>query len=108
MERAIAPLVPGVRDHKRAVRELAVSRIITLMSTKLKIPPEFDALPSEERVAYVQELWDRIAETPGQLPIPEEHKRILDERLDAYERGLVPGRPWDEVREEILKHLRGS
>jgi putative addiction module component (TIGR02574 family) len=78
------------------------------MSTKLKIPPEFDALPSDERIAYVQELWDRIAQAPSRLPISDEHKRILDERLDAYEANPEPGRPWGEVRDDILKKLRSS
>ena len=78
------------------------------MSTKLKVPPEFDSVPSDERVAYVQELWDRIAESPDSLTITEPHKRVLDERLDSYRRNPKSGRPWSEVREEILSKLRQS
>ncbi len=78
------------------------------MSTKLRIPPEFDAVANDERVAYVQDLWDRIAQTPEQLPISEKHKRILDERLDTYEANPEPGRPWSEARDDILSKLRSS
>lgn len=54
------------------------------MSTGLKIPPEFDAAPKVERIAYVKALWNRIAEDPDTVAIPESHKQILDERLAAY------------------------
>lgn len=76
------------------------------MSTKLKIPPEFDAVPKEQRIAFVQELWDRIARDPSSVPVPREHKRILDERLDAYRANPHAGRPWSEVRDRLLAKLR--
>ena len=41
-----------------------------------KIPKEFKILSSDDRVSYVQALWDFIAETPDQVPIPESHKQI--------------------------------
>lgn len=83
-------------------------RIIVGMNTKLKVPPDFDAVPKDDRIAFVQELWDRIAQDPERLPIPKEHKRILDERLDAYEANPEPGRPWSEVRDQILSKLRSG
>ena len=78
------------------------------MSTKLKIPPEFDIAPKNQRIAFVQELWDRIAQDPDRVPIPEEHKQILEERLNAYRANPQSGRPWNEVREEILARLQSS
>jgi len=76
------------------------------MSAGLKVPPEFDALPGDEQVAFVQDLWDRIAEHPERIGIPEEHKRILDERLGAYVTDPRAGRPWAEVRDELLAKRR--
>jgi putative addiction module component (TIGR02574 family) len=76
------------------------------MSANLKVPPEFDALSSDEQIAFVQELWDRIARDPDRMPIPDEHKRILDERLEAYAANPRSGRPWNEVRDELLAKLR--
>jgi putative addiction module component (TIGR02574 family) len=78
------------------------------MSTKLNIPPEFDAVPKDQRIAFVQELWDRIAQDPDRVPVPDEHKRILDERLSAYRMNPQPGRPWSEVRDQLLVKLRSS
>lgn len=76
------------------------------MSAHLEIPPEFDALPSDEQIAFVQKLWDRIAENPAQVQVPDEHKRILDQRLAAYSANPRAGRAWNEVRDELLAKLR--
>jgi len=78
------------------------------MSAKLKIPPEFDAVPKEQRIAFVQELWDRIAQDPKNVPVPDEHKRILDKRLNAYRANPQAGRSWSEMRDRLLAQLRGS
>jgi putative addiction module component (TIGR02574 family) len=44
-------------------------------------PPGFDDLSVDDQIEYVQSLWDRIAATPEQVPVPEWHREILDERL---------------------------
>lgn len=75
-------------------------------ANRLKIPPEFDTAPKDQRIAFVQELWDRIARDADRVPIPDEHKRILDERLSEYRANPQAGRPWSEVREELLAKLR--
>lgn len=76
------------------------------MSANVKVPPEFDAVSSDEQIEFVQELWDRIARNPERVDVPEEHRRILDERLGAYQKRKHSGRPWSEVREELLTKLR--
>jgi putative addiction module component (TIGR02574 family) len=78
------------------------------MSTVLKIPPEFEAASKSERIAYVEALWDRIAQDQDAVAIPESHKQIVDERLDAYRANPQAGRPWDEVRDNLLDKLRRS
>lgn len=71
-----------------------------------KIPPEFEGLSTEERIRRVQQLWDFIAQSPSDVPLPESHKRILDERLAQFEGEGSDTKPWSEVREELLKGLR--
>ena len=78
-----------------------------VMGSPLKaIPPEFESLSVEERIRYVQDLWDYIISDSPSIPVPEEHKRVLDERLKAYRENPDAGRPWGEVREELLDKLR--
>ena len=72
-------------------------------------PPGFDDLPAEDQIEYVQSLWDRIAAKPDQVPVPEWHRQVLDERLAAHEANPEAARPWEEVRDEIRSKLgRGS
>ena len=78
------------------------------MTMKLKAPPEFDTASKNQRIAFVQELWDRIAQDPDRVPIPDEHIQILEERLNAYRSNPKSGRPWNEVREELLASLHSS
>ena len=78
-----------------------------IMGYSLKsVPPEFESLPVVERIRYVQDLWDYITNHSQSIPVPEEHKRILDDRLKAYRENPDPGRPWEDVREELLGKLR--
>lgn len=76
------------------------------MDSKLKIPAEFESAGNAERIEFVQALWDRIAKDQTTVPIPEEHKRILDQRLDAYASDPKAGRAWTDVRDELLAKLR--
>jgi putative addiction module component (TIGR02574 family) len=60
-------------------------------------PPGFDDLSVDEQIAYVQSLWDRIAATPQQVPVPE--CEILDERLKDDEANPGARATWNVVRE---------
>lgn len=44
-------------------------------------PPGFDTLTVEEQIDYVQSLWDHITSHPDEVPVPDWHKQILNERL---------------------------
>jgi putative addiction module component (TIGR02574 family) len=69
-------------------------------------PPGFDDLSVDERIDFVQSLWDRIAATPEQVPVPDWHRRIIQERLESYQADPTAGRPWVDVRTEIADKLR--
>ncbi len=76
------------------------------MSKTVQVPPPgFDDLSVEEQIDYVQELWDRIAAKPEIVPVPEWHKKLIDERLEEYRGNPSDARPWSEVRKSIEKEL---
>ena len=79
-----------------------------MSNTKLEIPPEFNAAPTEQRIAFVQDLWNQIAQDPDNVSVPESHKRILSERLEEYRRNPQAGKPWSEVRDQILEKIRNT
>lgn len=69
-------------------------------------PPGFDDLSVEEQIDFVQSLWDRIVATPEQVPVPEWHRQIIRERLEAYRSNPTAGRLWTDVRTDIERKLR--
>jgi len=69
-------------------------------------PPGFDELSVEEQIEYVQSLWDRIAASPEQVPVPDWHRDILNERLKDYEANADAGESWDVVRDRLRDKLR--
>lgn len=69
-------------------------------------PPGFDELSVDERIDFVQSLWDRIASTHEQVPVPEWHQRILRERLESYRANPSAARAWTDVRADIARKLR--
>jgi putative addiction module component (TIGR02574 family) len=68
-------------------------------------PPGFDELPVEDKIAYVQALWDRIAAREEDVPVPEWHREILRERIAAFEANPDEGRPWEDVEADLLARL---
>lgn len=69
-------------------------------------PPGFDELSVDERIDFVQSLWDRIAATPEQVPVPDWHQRIIRERLESYRTNPDAVRSWADIRAEIAGKLR--
>ena len=69
-------------------------------------PPGFDDLTVDEKVDYVQLLWERIAARPETVPAPDWHLELIEERLRRNQAGT--GRPWAEIRDGLLARLRRS
>lgn len=57
-------------------------------------------LPSVERLALIEKLWDSLAPTPEVVPVPEAHLRELDHRLDhpAADSPLSPDQLTERLR----------
>ncbi len=76
------------------------------MTIKLPLPPPgFDELTFEDKIDYLQSLWDRIAAKPEQVPVPDWHRQVLHERIASHEANPEQGRSWEEIREEIRSKL---
>ena len=71
-------------------------------------PPGFDELSVEEKIEYVHSLWDRVLATPEEVPVPEWHLHVLDERLESYRAEPDKGKAWEQVREGVRRRLRGT
>jgi hypothetical protein len=55
-----------------------------MLERSISQPPGFSDMSKAEQVRYLQALWDQIAERPGELPVPESHLELAEERLRRY------------------------
>lgn len=64
-------------------------------------PTGFSSLSKAEQVRYLQALWDSISASPGEIPVPESHLILAEERLAEYRRDPSRARP----ARDALDHL---
>jgi putative addiction module component (TIGR02574 family) len=63
-------------------------------------PPGFDDLSVDEKIDYLQSLWDRIAATPETIPVPDCHREIIGERLKDLDANPNAGDTWRSSRSD--------
>lgn len=61
----------------------------------------FDQMSPAERILYVQDLWDRIAEHPEDVPVTDEMKAELDRRLAKHRADPSTAVPWETVKARL-------
>ena len=66
---------------------------------------EIGRLSVRKRVRLVQDIWDSIQPTAEGLPLTDEQKEIIDERLAEHRRDPSIAVPWEEVRERLRSKL---
>ena len=57
--------------------------------TSIPVPAGFSEMSKSEQLRYLQALWDQIAASPGELPVPESHLELAEARLKTLPRGPV-------------------
>ena len=74
--------------------------------TTIPEPTGFSAFSKAEQIRYLQALWDRIAERPGEIPVPESHLALAEERLADHLRDPSRARPALDVLDLLAKKKR--
>lgn len=72
-----------------------------MQHTTIPEPQGFAELSKAEQVRYLQALWDRIAEQPGEIPVPESHLELAEERLTDYRRDSTHARSAYEILDRL-------
>jgi len=74
-----------------------------MQHTSIPEPPGFGELSKVEQIRYLQALWDRIADSGGEVPVPESHLRLAEERLADYRRDPTRARAAHDVLERLVQ-----
>jgi putative addiction module component (TIGR02574 family) len=72
--------------------------------TSIPTPPGFAELPKAEQVRYLQALWDEISEHPEEIPVPESHLQLVEERLRRYRESPSSTQSAFEVIDRLLQN----
>jgi len=64
---------------------------------------EIDKLDLSEKLLLVEDIWDSIARSNSELPLPEWQKVELDKRYEEYKSGRLALHEWQDVHEELRK-----
>jgi len=65
--------------------------------------PTFEQMSPAERIEYLQDLWDRLAEEPEAVPVTDAQRVELRRRVAAYRADPDAVVPW----EQVLERARG-
>ncbi len=72
------------------------------MANSVALPPAgFETLPVEEKIDYVQSLWDHIAGSVDHMPLQQWQQSLLTERLEAHRRSPGDASPWREAMDRV-------
>ena len=64
-------------------------------------PPGFDDLPADEKLDYLQSLWERMTAHPDQVPVPDWHRALVSERLAEHRADPADVASWEDVRDAL-------
>jgi putative addiction module component (TIGR02574 family) len=90
----------------RRANEKTVGEVKHMEPARIPDPPGFSDLSKAEQVLYLQALWDRITEKPGEIPVPESHLALAEDRLTEYRRDPNRAQPARDVLDRLAKNER--
>lgn len=73
----------------------------TMATTFIQTPSGFADLSKAEQIRYLLSLWDQISERPDEIPVPESHLKLAEERLQRYRENPSTGRSAFEVIDRL-------
>ncbi len=71
--------------------------------TSIQTPPGFSNLSKADQIRYLQALWDQISEQPDDIPVPESHLQLAEERLRRYRENPSTAQPAFDVIDRLAQ-----
>ncbi|QFS44385.1 addiction module protein [Nostoc sphaeroides] len=63
--------------------------------------PELSSLSRVEKLQLIEDLWNKIADTPAALPVLDWQKQELGNRKAEYQQNPAIGSSWEDVKARI-------
>ena len=66
-----------------------------------QIKDEISRLELSEKLLLVEDVWDAIAASNSEIPMPEWQKQELKKRYEEYKEGKLELHDWKSVHEDL-------
>lgn len=63
--------------------------------------PEIANLSNEDKLLLANELWQEVAKNPDNIPVSEEHVRLIEERYSAYLKNPDDVVSWEQIKQRL-------
>ncbi len=74
----------------------------------MSIDLPLDNMTLADKLEAMEVLWADISRRPTELPSPDWHKDVLDERRRLVAKGNLKFLDWDTAMADLRKELRGD
>ena len=74
----------------------------------MQIELPLDQMTIADKLQTMETLWDDLSRQAGQLPSPDWHREVLQERRSLVEKGQLRFQDWDTAISERRDELRGN
>jgi len=71
-----------------------------------QIRDEIEGLELSEKLILVEDIWDSIATSNAEIPMPDWQKKELDKRYKEYKDGKLELHDWDTVHKELREKYK--
>ncbi len=71
-----------------------------------EIKEEINQLELSEKLLLIEDVWDSIAQSNNELPMPEWQKKELDLRYKSYKAGKQNLHDWESVHESLRNKFK--
>ena len=71
-----------------------------------QIQDEVSRLELSEKLLLVEDIWDSIAASNSEIPMPMWQKRELDRRYEEYKAGRLELHDWTEVHKDLREKYK--
>lgn len=67
----------------------------------MSIDIPLDSMSVPEKLMAIDTIWDSLCKSPESVPVPEWHKRELEERIKRLESGEAQLLDWEDVKSQL-------
>ena len=71
----------------------------------MQSPVDLKQMTVPDKLRLMEALWDELCSREEEIPVPDWHRRVLDERERQIEEGTATFSDWETAKERIAKRI---